>query len=443
MKRDTVKIFEDFINKADSMNARINADTEAYRKGDAKISVTSDGKPVKSATIIFSQKNHEFKFGANCFMLDELETEEKNEIYKSAFKKVFNLATIPFYWNTLEAEKGKPRYAKDSPKVYRRPAPDLCLEFCEKNGITPKLHCLNYDSFVPEWYAEAPLEVQKVLLEERFRSISERYADKIPDIEVANEFYWERKARSEMYRWEKNIEWSFKLAEKYFPNNSLIINEGPNNIWWLANRNITSQGYYLLIKDAIANGARIDKIGMQYHIWTYNPDVYKNTRIIFDPDCLFDVMDTYAKLADELQVTEITLPAYGDALDDEDYQAQVLEKLYRIWFSHKNMQAAIYWNLIDGYAHGATPGDMTRGENIYYGGLLRFDGTPKKAYNKLIELTQKEWHSEGETHTDDGGYATLRGFYGDYEVKIIANGKETAKTVSLSKYSDNNINIKL
>ena len=443
MKRDTARIFEDFINKADKTNERVNRDTEAYRKGDANITVTSSGKPVKCASVSFTQKSHEFKFGANCFMLDELETEEKNNTYKEAFKNVFNLATVPFYWNTLEAEKGKPRYAKDSPKVYRRPAPDLCVEFCEQNGIEPKLHCLNYDSFSPDWYLEQPLETQKELLENRFREIAERYADKIPDIEVANEFFWPRNTRSPLYLWDKHIEWSFKTAEKYFPKNNLIINEGPNNTWWLADRPIDRQSYYLLIKEAMNNGARIDKIGFQYHIWNYNPDVYENTRIIFDPDCVFDVLDTYSNLANELQITEITFPAYGADKDDEEFQAEVLEKLYRIWFSHKNMQAIIYWNLIDGYAHKAEPGDMTAGENIYYGGLLRFDGTPKKAYNVLCDLVNNQWRTSGNTHTDEGGKFSFRGFYGDYDVKIIVDGKEETKKISLSKYKDNNITIEI
>jgi hypothetical protein len=45
-------------------------------------------------------------------MLDELETEEKNEKYKKYFAELFNMATLPFYWDTLEPEKGKPRYAR-------------------------------------------------------------------------------------------------------------------------------------------------------------------------------------------------------------------------------------------------------------------------------------------------------------------------------------------
>ena len=57
------------------------------------------------------------------------------------------MATLPFYWNDLEPEKGKQRYEKDSPKIYRRPTIDLCIEYCEQNGIEPREHALAYDAF--------------------------------------------------------------------------------------------------------------------------------------------------------------------------------------------------------------------------------------------------------------------------------------------------------
>lgn len=444
MKRDTERIFEDFTNQEQEMNARINYGIETYRKGRANVTVRVDGKPCEGAKIKFTHKKHEFKFGANCFMIDELETPEKNAEYKRLFADAFNLATVPFYWKDLEPVKGSPRYAADSPKIYRRPAPDLCIDFCHKNGIEPKLHCLNYDIFGPDWYRSASVPEQKKMLEAHMKEIAERYAHIIPDIEVTNEHWWDKTLASPFYLEPDYLEWSYKTAEKYFHNNNLIINEGPDICWWSAKRSTPSrQEYYLLIKDALSKGCRIDKIGMQYHIWSYNPDEYQNTRFIFNPEYLYAQMDYYSKLARELQVTEVTLPAKGNAPEDEDYQAEVLDKLYRIWFSHPAMQAIIYWNLVDGYAHRAEPGDMTAGENVYWGGLVNFDMTPKKAYYKLMDLVHKEWKTEGEAQSDKNGKFSFRGFYGDYDVEIIAGDRKFTKSISLSKYNKNNITISL
>ena len=134
---DRKKVLELFEQQEESTNERIKEGIEKYRKGNAEIVVTDkSGNPIPNAAIKVKQKTHEFRFGANLFMLDELETDDKNAKYKKYFADIFNMATLPFYWNTLEPDRNNPRYNKNSPKVYRRPAPDLCIEFCEKHGIS-------------------------------------------------------------------------------------------------------------------------------------------------------------------------------------------------------------------------------------------------------------------------------------------------------------------
>ncbi|MCQ2386711.1 MAG: glycoside hydrolase family 10, partial [Clostridia bacterium] len=116
---------------------------ETYRKGTATLFFRDEeGNPVRGVKIKGNLKNHEFKAGANMFMLDEFETPEKNQIYREKFAETFNLATLPFYWNAQEPEKGVTRYHKDSAPLYRRLNADHCLAYCRENGITPKGHCL-------------------------------------------------------------------------------------------------------------------------------------------------------------------------------------------------------------------------------------------------------------------------------------------------------------
>ena len=121
-------IFKNFIKYEEETKERSEHGIEQNRKGFAKITIKDkSGNPIIGQIIKVKQKKHEFLHGANIFMLDELETEEKNNIYKELFKDAFNEATLPFYWSDLEPIQGKPRFEKDSPKVYRRPAPDLYL----------------------------------------------------------------------------------------------------------------------------------------------------------------------------------------------------------------------------------------------------------------------------------------------------------------------------
>ena len=444
------KILDLFEEQEDFWKQRAADGIERYRKGDAKITVTDkNGDPIPNAKIKVNQKNHEFRFGANIFMLDELETEEKNELYKKYFAEIFNMATLPFYWDALEPERGKPRYAKESPKIYRRPSPDLCIEFCEKHGIEPREHALAYDNFFPKWLYGASVEEVKQELERRYAEISERYRDKIPTIEVTNEMEW-KNGKTSFYNEPDYVEWCFKTAEKYFPNNKLCINDHTGLCW--GDRCRATDKYYAYIEANMLKGARIDAIGMQYHLFNKSESEYEKTRSTLNPQSLYKHMDLYSNFGKPLQITEVTVPAYSWESDDEQIQADIIEKLYSIWFSHPSVEQIVYWNLVDGYAHfwdpdpekiKASQGNMALGENYYYGGLLRFDLSPKPAYFRIKDLLQKRWHTETELVTDGNGNAEFRGFYGDYTADVAVNGKVLTTKLALSKASENSIDIVL
>lgn len=441
-------LLELFHEKREETEKRIADGIEKYRKGDLEILIKDkDGAPIKGARLTLSQKNHEFKFGANLFMLDEMESTEKNEKYKKAFAETFNIATLPFYWNATEPERGHLRYEKNSTPMYRRPPIDLCMEFCEQNGIEPREHALAYVSLFPKWLNDLSVPEIKRELERRYQEISERYADKIPTIEVTNELLWESKyvAVPSIYEENDYLDFAFALAKKYFPKNQLAINEAP--MVWRENARTTDH-YYAYTEAAIHRGNRIDAIGMQYHLFCKQDEIYQATRKYLSPEWLYRHMDLYARFGKPLQVTEITIPAFSNDPENEAVQAELIEWLYSIWFSHPAMEQIIYWNLVDGYAYVNDPakikdsqGDMTIGENVYYGGLFRFDMTPKPAFFAIQNLIKKKWHTDTSLVTDAEGRAKMRGFYGTYAFTVeTENGIET-REITLSKDGKNNIEI--
>lgn len=429
-----MKAYNDNKEKVD---ARIEQGIEQNRKADGKIRfVDASGKPLANKKIKLTQKTHDFKYGANIFLLDEFDTQAYNDEYRRLFKEYFNLATLPFYWDTLEPEEGKPRYAKDSPKIYRRPAPDLCLEYCNENDITPKLHCLVYEHFIPEWLKKLPLEQVKAKYEERFKQISERYAGKMMEFEVINELlcFWNESALS----LDKDIlNWSFETARKYLPNEKLVINEG-NIICDIAAR-AHRHPYYLLIENAMLKGAEIDKIGIQGHIFVgankttdegYDISIKENAHMS-NPLSIFKGLDVLAEFNLPLEITEVTISTLGDTEEDEQLQADLLKLLYSVWFSHPAVDSVVYWNTADGYTYDSGNG---WNENHCRGGLFHHDLTPKKAAIMLKKLFNEIWHTECELITDENGYINFRGFYGDYEA--LCDGK-TAE-FGLHKESDKN-----
>ena len=160
------------------------------------------------------------------------------------------------------------------------------------------------------------------------------------------------------------------------------------------------------------------------------------TAVYYDPERIYDVLDTYAKLGRSIQVTEVTVPAYSWKAEDEALQAEILRNLYRMWFSHPAMEAVVYWNVVDGFAAFAPQGDMTAGENYYHGGLVRYDFTPKESYRVIQELFTKTWHTDLtlDTETDE---LNFKGFYGIYELEIEAQGKSVRREIHLTRECSN------
>ena len=447
---DRKKVLEYFEGNKDFFESTVNANIEKYRKGDMSICIIDkNGNKVSNAKIKIKQKKHEFKFGANLFMLDELETDEKNKLYRERFKGTFNMATLPFYWYSIEPERGVTRYNKNSPKYYRRPAIDLCMEFCEENGIEPREHALAYEHLFPKWLANASVNEVKEALEVRYKETAQKYADKIPTIEVTNEMLWDHNdGATKFYNESDYVEWCFKLAEKYFPNNQLVINEFTDACWWSNCR--ATDSYYAYIEANLLKGAKIDAIGMQYHMFCDRNAEIDRAKIFYNPIFLYKHMDLYSSLVNHLQVTEITIPAYSNERDDEEIQAKLINYLYHLWFSHPSMEQIIYWNLVDGYAYVENPtpeairwsqGNMSVGENVYYGGLLRFDMTPKPSYIMLDNLINKKWHTEFCSTLNDEGCINFRGFHGDYEIEVTKDKKTVRKTFTLSSKKKNNLTI--
>ncbi len=404
------------------------SDIEKYRKGKKKIRILDkNGDPVSNKRVKITQKTHEFKYGANIFLLDEFPTEEENKIYRDTFHRYFNLATLPFYWAELEPEEGKLRFDKDSPKMYRRPAPDLCLDYCNEHGVTPKLHCLYYDKFTPDWLPREDRDKMMHLYDKRFREIAERYAGKLWEYEVTNEML-------EIGTWDGKkccltdeadiIDRCYKKAREYFGEDAkLVINEG-NKIPSIARFGFMSP-LMLEYRGLIDRGVDIDKIGMQHHAFIgvrgdQIADAPKH-KDMFCAEYLDKGLKILQTLGKPMEITEMTVPCIGEGEEGENFQAEAIKYLYTYFFACPNIENITYWNTVDNMCYvGEETGDSWN-ENACRAGLFRRDLTPKAGARMIHYLFNELWHTELEEQTDENGCVSFCGFYGDYEVS--ADGK--------------------
>ena len=423
---------ENIIKKFDSydyyLNGKISRDIEENRKGQFVLYFKdANGEPLSDVHVKVRQKKHDFKFGCSAFYLDQYEDEERRRLYKERFTQVFNYAVVPFYWDTLEPEQGKPRFDADSPFVSRRPPIDTIMEFCKENDIRAKGHCLVYNSFQPSWISDNN-ETLKRQITKRIREIAERYEDSIYDFDVINEMitvyrnaYRGNGARNLQITDEKDHEkWAFDTCRRYFPNANLYWNEGMHESFGKHYKGFRSF-YYMMIERMLREGVRIDGLGMQYHAYSSGEKAESELSEVCNPLRLIDVLERYGDFKLPIHISEVSIPSYTNESGDEELQAELTRRLFKLWFSSKYCESIVWWNLCDNTAY--------KSENVFHSGLLRYDCSEKPAYKAIDDLINKEWNTSFEENVSD--QLRFSGFYGDYEIEAEHMGKKSVTRLSL------------
>lgn len=382
----------------DEVQKRIDQDIEKYRKADAVINI---GEIKKGTEVKVEQISSDFLFGSNIFLFNQFDTPEKNERYKNVFGDLFNAATIAFYWKTLEPVKGKPRYTEDSPFVYRRPAPDPVVDFCESKGIVMKGHAIIYGMRRwghPDWMPTDRKQME-AYFEDHVRELAERYKGRLQSWDVVNE------AIDQADRGIMPDDYTYKTylnAMKYFPDsvefnmNDCDIHGGPR------------PRYVELTRNLIDRGIRIDNVGVQMHI--FNPQEANKIAAgenILTPEKIYATLDCFSGAERPLFISEVTITAPDDTERGKQIQVELVKNLYRLWFSYPTVRGITWWNLADG---GAAPGEPS------YSGLLDKDCNPKPAYHALDELINHEWRTNVSVKADSEGKIAFRGFKGEYRI---------------------------
>jgi GH35 family endo-1,4-beta-xylanase len=445
------------------VQAKIDSDIEKNRKADAVLKL--DGV-VEGADVKVEQLTHDFIFGAHIFNFNQLGSDECNQKYKDLYGKLFNSATIAFYWKEFELEAGKPRFkeeerdtaaywnsVKDPPKEphWRRPATDPVVEFCESKGIRLHGHTLVWGSRnaqIPEWMFQqfcpadekekiaelggekaleklTPAQLEEVapkylkemkrLFEKRIVELAEHYGDRVYSWDVVNESATRRYGlmpRDYTYQ-------GFKTADRVFPKDVILnINDFANN-----------QIYANQVKDLRSKGCRIEIMGSQMHLFAPKQCLdIADGKNIETPDIVWKRMETIGKADLPIHVSEITITSPGSDERGREIQAVIARNLYRLWFSIKPMMGVTWWNVVDDCGF--------RGEPTI-SGLFTRNMEPKPSYVALDKLINNEWKTRCTVKAGAGGNVRFRGFKGRYRVTWNdASGKEKQAEFNLKMDGD-------
>ncbi|MCC6145144.1 MAG: endo-1,4-beta-xylanase [Candidatus Hydrogenedentes bacterium] len=364
------------------------------RTGEASLRfVTADGAPVAGARVTLHLDRHAFLFGCNIAGWGKLKSASLNAEYKRLFDRLFNYATMTFYWRFLEPEKGKRDYDY----------PDQVLKWCEDHDVAVKGHPLLWarSDSLPPWSKGLPAED---LQREHVKDLLMRYQGRIGFWDVVNE-----PANEPGIPLRAAHHW----AREYDPAAKLIVNE----YGILA---ATHEDFYQLLEQANRDKVPFDAVGIQGHA---------PTDMAFLLDRVWQVLDLYAQLGKPLHITEFTPPSDGSAVKGAlwrgtwtpEVQAEYAEQFYRVCFSHPAVDAISWWDFSD------------EGAWVKGGGMLTADMKPKPVYEALQRLIHEEWTTRVEGATDDNGLYSFRGYFGRYSGTVLSGGAETAFTFNVVK----------
>jgi len=401
------------------IQTKIDQNIDLNRKADAicHLKNVSTGLDVK-----VEQIEQTFLFGGNIFLFGDLGSSEKNKRYEDTFGSLFNAATLPFYWKTLEPEQGKPRYNADSQYEYRRPATDPVVAFCEKKGINMNGHAIIYGMRQwghPSWMPENRMEMEK-LFEAHVRDLAQCYKGRIQRWDVVNESIDQanRGIMPDDYTFK-----TFSWAMKYFPE-SVHFNINDCDIHWGPSRR-----YVEIVRDLIDRNIRIDNVGVQMHI--FNPEEAKRISKgadLLTPAKIYAVLDCLTETGRTIHISEVTVCAPDETNEGMSIQAEIARNLYRIWFSYPSVMGITWWNLVDG---GAAKGEPS------FSGLYDKELNQKPVYKVLDKLINHEWKTNFTVKTDKNGIIRFRGFKGKYSVSWKdKSGKEQKVEFYLNKNGD-------
>ena len=390
---------------------------EKIRKGDFKVRLEGpDGSPLAGRADV-QLLRHEFQWGG-LLMGAGFEAPADSPSRVQALKVVeelFSTAGVANSWKATQPTRRGPMQWKMT---------DDMVAWANARGMDLRTHCLIYNFYpsIPAWYDTVKTtEEWWPLIENRIRTVAERYGNAIGEYNVINEMLMNRAwAAANNPKFPRLSDPAvgariFQIARKYLPHATLVTLEAP-----YATMN-ASNTFFKEVFDYDAAllklGAPVDVIGFQGHYFATGDMPFqvgnsKGGPGAFTMKSIGEGLDHLATLGKPIHITEFHPPSRSSKRDDpqprlspEETAAWAANYLTLV-FSKPYIEQLIYYNIIDGTAGRAIDG-----------GLVTKAGKLKLTYYAVRKLLKDEWntHWQGEPA---GGAIALRGFFGRYVVQV-------------------------
>ncbi len=385
----------------DTWRAGAEARIEKIRKGNLKVVIVDpSGNPIPGAKIQVEQVRHAFKFGtaAPAFLLaGKDETAQK---FRQTLLRLFNTVTFEndLKWQTL----GEPNYG----------AVDEAMKFLRANDIAVRGHNFVWGSRrnLPTGLWEKTDDQVRAILDERISSNAARFKGQLYLWDVVNEAVSERELWDRL-GW-KDFAKTFKTARAADPTVHLCYND----FNW-TEENAVGKAPRLrgqeLLRDALAQGAPIDVIGLQCHL---GPPLTPVKRVL-------EIVDSLAaEFNKPMEVTEFDMGGINDPKFQAAYTADYLTAM----FSHPKVQGFIWWGFWEGAHWRAAEG----------GAIVKRDWSSTPSLEAYEGLVKGKWWTKADLVGNARGATQVRAFYGTHRVTATLGGRTVSQTVDLPKGRD-------
>lgn len=425
-------LMNSYNSKYSAIESEIDANIETYRKSDATVKVVDkDGNPVSNAAVTVNQTSHDFNFGCNALMLGQYDTKEKNEKYEQLLKDTFNTVTTTMCFDIYS--DGDNDYDFDY-NEFRRPSPKTIRDFAKAHNMKFKAQPLLADGWNPSWASTTNVTELRQIYQNWFRAVYDEFGDDLDIVDVVNESTALWKSRTPSFPFNKdvagNVKWAFETAQSIWGKSKTKLEINDSYAYF--------SNYKSTRVEPLASAGLIDSVGIQYHVFSGANMLNHINGSYYDISSTYNNLCSMSELGVPMYISEITMPTNISGYTTEQayaIQAEVVKRLYKLWFSIPSMNGIIYWNLADGEQWGS--------EGDALGCLVDSELNPKPAYYVIQNYVNNEWRTNLTLTTDANGVASFRGFNGDYTVTAKTASGHAGGNFSVSKDGSNTITLKL
>ncbi|KAK6183207.1 hypothetical protein SNE40_010732 [Patella caerulea] len=374
---------------------------ESHRKSDIHFKVTSDAGIDKSqVNIQITQKKKAFPFGT---AINMGVYNHGNTKYRDFIHKHFNWGVLEnaLKWDLIEPKQGAADYA----------TPINTIKTLRNHGIKMRAHNIVWSKgkYVPTWVQSMTGSTLRQTVHQRFIDIVSKTKGLVEHWDVNNEnlhgFWFQDKLNDQYFNHQM-----FTWAHQVDPTVKLFLND----YGVVAQASSTAPYLEQALEFKKAN-VHLYGLGVQCH---FVEDVAPN------PTVLKENLNTLAKAGLPIWVTELDVGTH-----DENLRADWYETILRVMYGHPSVEGVMFWGFWDQAHWRKDRGALVVGNDV----------TLTAAGRRVLDLFENQWMTkESRKLSTAGSQFTVRGFHGDYEVKVTYKGhtiSDQTKTFTLDKTS--------